>query len=246
MGFVIGASFLALLAFLFSIGGLVDVWWSGTYEMQMGPTKITVGYAMTLWENTVVSGSTAQIATVDDQCAKSELPEEDQANCDKIMGIRAFVFLLFFSILLTLACQASWMVQQFLYGDTASSLLQKHLLTTAIASKIFASFCAFVAACIAPSLEFQQIGNGAIGASGAGYVLTILLMIFFLWPAIALECIVWKRTHWITSETPAETKVQLPKISELPTLVGATSAAKISPPSSQNPPDLEASGAAPK
>merc|ERR1712151_47079 len=201
---------------------------------------------MTLWENTVLSGSTAQIATVDDHCGKSELPEEDQANCDKIMGIRAFVFLLFFSILLSLACQVSRMIQQCGHDDNVPSLLQKHLLTTAIASKIFGSFCAFVAACIAPSLEFKQIGNGAIGAAGAGYTLTIVLMIFLLWPAIALECIVWKRTYWITSETSSETKIQLPKISELPTLVGARPAVKINAPSSQNPPDLEANGAAPK
>jgi len=243
--FLFASCFLVLLAMFFSIGGLADVWWAGTYEMQMGRIKIVVAYASTLWENTILAGSTAQAATIDDHCGQSALPEEDQANCDKIRGIRAFVFLMFFSVLAALACQVARIVPQSRHQGDESSLVEKHLSTAAIACKIFASFCAFVATCIAPSLEFKQIGNGAIDAAGAGYVLTILLMIFCLWPAIVLECIVWKRTYWFTSETKVET-IGSGAVSNLPTLVGSTIAAKSNSSSSPNPPDLEANATAPK
>jgi len=252
--FVLAASSLALLAVFFSIGGLADVWWAGANEIQMGRQSVKVAYTLTLWENTVDSGSTVITAKIDDHCGESELPEDDKANCGKIRGVRAIMFLKLFAVLPALACPVARLVLQCLHGDDASSLLQKRLLTAAIACKAFASFCAFVATCIAPSLDFEGIG-GEVGAAGAGYVLTILSMIFCLWPAIVLECIIWRRTYWLTSETRVETpgtkavsvgKASSPKDGILPTLVGSTPAFKGDASKSQNAADLEAGAATQK
>merc|ERR1712217_497112 len=110
------------------------------------------------------------------------------------------------------------LIVQYRHGDDASSSLQKRLLTAAIALKAFASFCAFLATCIAPSLDF---GDFEIGAAGAGYVLTILSMILLLWPSMFLEAFVWRKSYWASA---APGKASLPTTTKLPTLVGLEAA----------------------
>lgn len=243
---VFAASLLTLLAFMFSIGGLAGVWWAGTHERQIGRHSIKIVFAMTLWEQTVESG-TEVTTKIDDECGKSELPEESESNCDKIGALRAFMFLKFFAVLPALVCPMVWLTLQLLRGDDASSSLQKHLLTGAIASKAFAFVCAFVATCIAPSLQFDGMSD-EVGAGGAGYVLTILSMILCLLPAMILECFVWRKTYWLPSETTVETpgtkavdawKESSSNNARLPTVMGSQAASKNDAVKSQHASDLD-------
>jgi len=226
--FVFAALGLTSLAFFFSIGGLADVWWAGAYEVKAGRHTINVAYTSTLWEVTVDAG-TKTTEKIDDMCAMSDsLDKEKAANCRKNGAVRAFVFLKFFAVVFALACSSARLFVQYRSGVDTSSSLQKHLLTAAIACKAFASFCAFVATCIAPSLDF---GEAAVGAAGAGYVLTILSMILLLWPSVFLESFVWRKSY-AASKTDMEvgkTSVansNLPASTNLPTLVGSKAASK--------------------
>jgi hypothetical protein len=220
---VLAAWSLTLVAFFFCFGGLLGVWWSGTQDFQVGQSSIKIEVSQTLWETTTDGTTSSGAEKIDDSCGNDDLPDDDKKNCSKYYAVRAFVFLKLFAVFLGLGCPVAWFVLQRLRGDDASSSLQKHLLTVSIASNAFASLCAFVATCIAPSLEFGNMDG--VGAAGAGYVLTILSMIFCLWPAIILECYVWRKVYYLSSG-PAETKASSPPEANLPTLVGAGSSTK--------------------
>jgi hypothetical protein len=216
---VLAAWSLTLVAFCFCLSGLLGVWWSGDQDLQEGGQSIKLAFSSTLWETESTAGAaTTATQKIDDSCGKDELPEDDKATCSKIKAVRAFVFMKLFAVFLALSCPVAWFVLQRLRGDDASSLLQKHLLTVSIISNAFASLCALIATCIAPSLDFGNMDG--VGAAGAGYVLTILSMIFCLFPAIILECCVWRKVSCLSSGT-AETKASSPPDSKLPTLVAS-------------------------
>jgi len=219
---VLAAWSLTLVALFFCLGGLLGVWWAGEVEQQIGPVKIEVAFAQTLWESTSEAGTASNTAKIDDMCDKDQLSDDETANCSKTSAIRAFMFLKLFAVFLALVCPVAWFVLQRLRGVDASSLLQKHLLTVSVMSNAFASLCAFVATCIAPSLNF---GIDGVGAAGAGYVLTILSMIICLWPATILECYVWRREYHLSSGK-TEGNVSSQPQPNLPTLVGTSAATK--------------------
>lgn len=212
---ILAAWFLTLVALFFCLGGLTGVWWSGTQDYQVGKHSIKLGYASTLWETTAEATTSSTTQKIDDICGKDGLPEDAEANCSRIKAVRAFVFLKLFAVAVALGCPVVRFVLQRRHGDDASSLFQKHLLTVSIIGNAFASLCAFVATCIAPSYKMD-----GVGAAGAGYVLTILSMILCLWPASILECYVWRKVYCL-SPGPAETKASSPPASNLPTLVGS-------------------------
>merc|ERR1712039_870294 len=85
----------------------------------------------------------------------------------------------------------------------------------------FASLWALLAILVASAVDFQDMSDD-IGVNGGGFVITILSLVFCSMPSCILQVFAWRWTYWVpeSAATPAKTVV-LPKIADLPTLVGA-------------------------
>merc|ERR1712232_1309130 len=95
---------------------------------------------------------------------------------------------------------------------------QKGLLIAAVSCNAAASLCALLAAIVASTLDFGDLGEN-VGVNGGGFVLTILSMVLCLVPGIVLEVLAWRWAYQVPATTAAARPVDLPKVAELPNLV---------------------------
>jgi len=224
---VMSASALGFLAFWFSIAGLAGVWWSGSYETQIGRMKLEVTYVSTLWDSTAGTSGHEAATKIDEACDADNLDDDSKANCDKVRAVRAFIFLKFFAVLPAFGCPTTWLFLQYRepFGEY-NGLLQKAMLVMGACCKAVAIFWALLAVIVAATLNFSAMSDD-IGAGGAGFVLTILSFLLCLLPGALLECWAWKQTYCTFSGMDSgKNPVVLPKVGDLPSLIGSTPASK--------------------
>jgi hypothetical protein len=200
------AAALVLLGLSCCVGGLVGVWWSGSYNLSYDQSDVV--FSSTLWRSTLsISGSGAfeeRSETLDDACRGDTA---QQAHCGKIKVVRFCIFLVLSSILVS--CPASWLGLSALWKVDAfegrphanksdTNGMWEYVLVVSALCKTFAFVFALLAVVAASTLDFDESSTG-IGVGGAGFALTIVSMVLCLFPSAVLELFAWRWTYWCSS-----------------------------------------------
>jgi len=213
---------LLLIAMFFSVGGLTGAWWLGSFEVSVGRVTAEVEFVSTLWKmktkTTFRGQSKEDEADIDEICGKDELTDEGKSQCGKIRATRAFVFLELVMCLVAMACSMVWLRLSALENVSGTKRPGKWCLVGGLSCSLFALLWSLLAVIVASTLDFKDKSND-IGVGGAGFVLTILALVFWLIPSIFLVALVLFWDYRAPAVASTATATVPPKVADLPNLV---------------------------